>query len=334
MELVELIRNIEKIAYTENYKIAQLQYLRKKLKNLSRIPSKKIFDERYITEDWAFHYGGRTEIQFNIGYEDGNQCRYGIAFSLEPSRSLPDVSILYPKIDLFNDWLYMHQDELTHLEMWYWKEGIRSSNFPPTSIPDYLKCSKSFIFMGKLQPIEIISKDVSPILELFDTMLPLYQYVEAASADKRYPVFHTGIKFHDGCPKKLTSTIGNYAGGEKNIQLRHNVLQYKLYTALDKSQKYKHLGVEAQTPTGLIDVCGEYENGAKDYYEIKTAVSAQACIREALSQLLEYSYWPGSEVAQNLIIAGVAEIDKATQMYLDKLCEILHFKLSYYQIKE
>ena len=81
-------------------------------------------------------------------------------------------------------------------------------------------------------------------------------------------------------------------------------------------------------------MCGEYENGAKDYYEIKTAVSAQACIREALSQLLEYSYWPGSEVAQNLIIAGVAEIDKATQMYLDKLCEILHFKLSYYQIKE
>jgi hypothetical protein len=28
------------------------------------------------------------------------------------------------------------------------------------------------------------------------------------------------------------------------------------------------------------------------FYEIKTALSARACIREALAQLLEYSYWP------------------------------------------
>jgi hypothetical protein len=29
------------------------------------------------------------------------------------------------------------------------------------------------------------------------------------------------------------------------------------------------------------------------YYEIKTALSPRACIREALGQVMEYAYWPG-----------------------------------------
>ncbi|MCW3084023.1 MAG: hypothetical protein JWP12_1389 [Bacteroidetes bacterium] len=46
----------------------------------------------------------RKELQFNIGYDISEQfLRYGVAFSLEASRSLPNpVEVLQPKIQLFN----------------------------------------------------------------------------------------------------------------------------------------------------------------------------------------------------------------------------------------
>src|ERR1700754_2452274 len=52
---------------------------------------------------YAFHKGGRRELQFNVGFEeDGAYFRYGVAFSLEPSRDLSDpVEVLAPKIQRF-----------------------------------------------------------------------------------------------------------------------------------------------------------------------------------------------------------------------------------------
>lgn len=41
--------------------------------------------------------GGRSELQFNIAYEDEGM-QYDIAFSLALSQSLPSVEVLYPKI--------------------------------------------------------------------------------------------------------------------------------------------------------------------------------------------------------------------------------------------
>lgn len=52
---------------------------------------------------YSFHSGGRSELQFNIGFEDGGYFRYGVAFSLKPGRNLSDpVSVLQPKIQRFN----------------------------------------------------------------------------------------------------------------------------------------------------------------------------------------------------------------------------------------
>ena len=37
----------------------------------ARRPSSDIFTSHTIHPHWAFHYGGRTELQFNIGLEEG-----------------------------------------------------------------------------------------------------------------------------------------------------------------------------------------------------------------------------------------------------------------------
>ncbi|MGH2403364.1 MAG: hypothetical protein ACRDGN_02765, partial [bacterium] len=64
--------------------------------------------QRAIHPNYAFHVGGRTELQFNIGEEerDGQAVvRHGVAFSLELSQSLPSIEPLLPKIARFNDYV-------------------------------------------------------------------------------------------------------------------------------------------------------------------------------------------------------------------------------------
>ena len=55
------------------------------------------------------------------------------------------------------------------------------------------------------------------------------------------------------------------------------------------------------------------------FYEIKTSLSARACLREAVSQLLEYSYWPGGTEAKKLIVVGRPEPDEASQDYVETI---------------
>ena len=50
---------------------------------------------------------------------------------------------------------------------------------------------------------------------------------------------------------------------------------------------------------GSIDIVLKRPDGFW-FYEIKTAKTARACIREALGQLLEYSYWPKTQKAKRL----------------------------------
>ena len=88
-----------------DFKIGNLQEMRVNLHGLKRAPCRGIFGTRTIHEGYAFHVGGRKELQFNIGHEnhnDGEMIRYGVAFSLELSQTLPRVEPLFPKIRRFN----------------------------------------------------------------------------------------------------------------------------------------------------------------------------------------------------------------------------------------
>jgi len=54
-------------ALSGDYEIGGLQELRKSIKNFSRRPGRHIFSAQTTHDDWAFHHGGRSELQFNIG---------------------------------------------------------------------------------------------------------------------------------------------------------------------------------------------------------------------------------------------------------------------------
>ena len=75
---------------------------------------------------------------------------------------------------------------------------------------------------------------------------------------------------------------------------------------------------EFAEPALYIDVAVR-QGGDYTYYEIKTGLSAQSCIREALGQLLEYSYWPGGQSAAQLVIVGEPPLDDNARDYLETL---------------
>jgi hypothetical protein len=173
--------NIREIAHkineeSQKHQIGKLQDLRKEIKGLSRKASSMIFTDQTISNDgWAFHYGGRSELQFNIGFEDEG-FRYGLAFSLETSQTLPDIDLLLPKIKKLNTLIQEKPHVFSDYKMWYWQGGERSEIFDVRKIGSKLIQNGTFIFFGKL--IEEDKLNYDEILQTFDDLLPIYKDVE------------------------------------------------------------------------------------------------------------------------------------------------------------
>jgi len=99
-----------------NYRMSDFQEIRRQIHGLLRPKTHKIFTNQTINDNRAFHSGGRQEIQFNIGLEgDQNEwLRYGLAFSLEPSQTLPDPMVLEPKVLKLNEYIRENQFVFLH----------------------------------------------------------------------------------------------------------------------------------------------------------------------------------------------------------------------------
>lgn len=319
--LQEIITGVNERA--PRYAVGDLPEWRKKHKGKARLPT-TLFPATLSTETYAFHIGGRTELQFNIGYEDidgTRMLRHGVAFSLEASRSLPDISVLFPKIERFNEFVHTYPDALLAFQMWHWNNdtNTRSEFSPVHPIPGDLVREGRFLFIGDLQPADAV--DVGLILKDFDRLLPLYEFVESSEPSPSLvpEAERGGFIWTPG--NKARATQSTYQRTEKTVDrsLRHNTLQPALFDYLKGIHGKENTSGEQRTADGtLIDVAVRVNTGYV-YYELKTYSSAQACIREAIGQLLEYAYWPGSENVIRLIVVGEAPLDKDARAYLERL---------------
>jgi len=296
------------------------------------VPTQHLFNSLTIFDKYAFHVGGRTELQFNIGLEsvEGQEyLRHGVAFSLELGRSLPKIDPLVPKVARFNEFLRTYPDELSDLRMWHYFEGHRSTINPPTVIPREIARPGAFIFLGRLQPSA--QPDVGLILDDFDRLLPLYRFVEGDGAFPVVSELAGGFHFSPGCSVKPSATSVSVAARQLDVLLRHNELEVALFNYLQMRHGPESVATEQETGTGTrMDVVVRLGNRYW-FYEIKTALSARACIREALAQLLEYSYWPGAQEAERLIIVGEPALDAEASAFLDRLREQFAVPIYYQQ---
>lgn len=312
--------------------IGQLQDIRKAQKRFERKPGDKIFSAQTINTDWAFHHGGRTELQFNIGREEsdaGEVLRHGVAFSFEQSQTLPSIDVLVPKAGLFNDYLRSNPEDYSDMRMWHWYKS-RSPDRLPGPIPEPLVTKGVFVFLGKCQPADFI--DYERILDDFDRLLPLYRYVESGGANEPVPLLaKTDFEFQAGCSPKVHTATSTLAALVLDLDLRHNLLQDKLAQRL--IAEYGVDNVSTEQPSGVgtrIDIVVR-QTDKYWFYEIKTARSPRVCIREAVGQLLEYGYWPRgqSPVASRLVVVGESPLDADGAEYLHRLTNRFGLPLEY-----
>ena len=330
MSLTSIVQEIER--RSEARRIGRLQEIRKELKGKTRLPYHCIFHPDTIRDKdgYAFHYGGRTELQFNVGFEPGDMFRHGVAFSFEPSQTLPDLEPLIPKVKRFNEFLTLNPQHFSDMSMWHWEKGKRkdSDHFPIPIQADLIRRG-SFVFMGRKQPSSAIDYDL--IVEDFDRLLPLYCFVEGGET---FPAIaettKSGFQFKSGCTVKPAKTKASLAEQQLNIILRHNEIQIALHNHLALLHGPEDVGTELESAGGRVDVVVR-RGGKFWFYEIKTAMSARGCIGEALAQLLEYSFWPGAQVAERLIIVGEPALDRACERYLTTLTQQFSLPIEYQQ---
>ncbi|RLA80091.1 MAG: hypothetical protein DRG78_11670 [Epsilonproteobacteria bacterium] len=314
--------------FSKNHEIGKLQIIRKNLLKKKR-KSTTIFTNKTITKDWAFHYGGRKELQFNIGYEqNGMVLRVGVAFSLQKSKALPNKNILLKKVQLFNQYIKEYKDELTNFEMWYYRNNSRSINSEPFLIEDSLFKDGNFIFLGKT--ITMASLKYETILTVMDDLLPLYIFTMGGNintAPKNKFLFKKGNR------KKKASTKISSSQKELNITLRHNIMQESLYNQLCELYGKDNVGTENNVHMGKVDLVVKHNNNEYWFYEIKTYNSVKLCLRESIGQLLEYAYWYDNKIVTKLIVVGTSKLDMDSTAYIKLLNNKFNLHLTYISIK-
>ena len=201
----------------------------------------------------------------------------------------------------------------------------------PGSIPPERVKKGVFLFLGKCFPIDQL--DYERILKDFDRLLPLYRYVESAGSLQPTSVYDDPpFSFTPGHTIKPGQTTAHLDRDRIDVTLWHNVMQTALYNTL--ASKYGPGNVGTEHPSGvgtLIDVVLQHSDSFW-FYEIKTAHSPRACIREAMGQLLEYSYWPRAREAVKLIVVGETPLDREGEAYLSLLNERFSLPVEYEHI--
>lgn len=309
-----------------NHEFGEFQQIRSRLKGKKSVRS-VIFDiaKNSVNEEygWAFHTGGREELQFNIGIEDEERrFRYGVAFSLETTQALPSIDPLRPKIERFNEFVRLNLASLEAFRMWVWRGGkiIKRDTAVREITEDEIE-KRNFIFMGKCTPLDSI--DTTEILDCFQDLLRLYCFVETSSDGSR-PVIESmksdlPFLFQERLSIGGGSTSMDQAQKSISVSLRSNQIKQRLSEILKRAAAGK-LGDEIPSGSGgRIDLVCLLPDGEHDFYEIKPSILARHAIREALPQLLEYAYRQGGHEARRLIIASQAPLDSVSSAFLEKL---------------
>ncbi len=316
----------------KDYDIGNIQKFRVKIKGLSKPKSWKLFPPEPLNENWTFHIGGRTELQFNLGNEEEG-LRYGFAFSLEPSINLPDPSILYPKIRRLNYIIQTKPYLFQNLNMWIWQNDKRTEITSVELIKEKDIVTNNFIFIGKVKQ----NPSITEILETLDSLYPIYKEVESgntleASSKESDENIIKKFEFQKKEYKLPKQRTGSVIAKEINIQVRHSFIQQKLYEKLIEQYGNENVTCEQYYGLNRIDVVVKDKQDFY-FYEVKTGNTARDCIRDAFGQLMDYCYFPNIQKAKKIFIVGESKPDVQTNQYIEFLQQKLKLPIDYITVE-
>jgi len=138
-------------------------------------------------------------------------------------------------------------------------------------------------------------------------------------------VFLEEGKDHEGNLKN-TDRIKRTFKPEQEFDPYHNYLQNALTVLLREDKGYGYSKVDIEK--SRVDVKAFTPEGECHYFEIKTA-GAKQNVREALGQVMEYAYYPNSEMAKKLYVVGDEVPDEKLMAYLIYLRERFNIPVFY-----
>ena len=166
------------------YRVGQIQKLRKTLRGLGCQAGSGIFQIHRLDDnerDYAYHWGGRDECQFNIRFLRGrknNYIEYGLAFSLESIRGNSVVENMRPKIERFNEYVRLHNGDFRDYRIAVnrpHRPVLIKSGLMPT-IPNEWIDDGNFISLFNMYKEKADYDGVHNILEKFNQLYTLYTY--------------------------------------------------------------------------------------------------------------------------------------------------------------
>lgn len=205
--IADRINELAKISKFSNFYDRRAKI--KKTKKTNKDLIAKVFTNGNDFEGYGFHWGGLKEPQFNIGFESGNYFRYGLAISLQSTRSLPDpIGTLSPYISSLNNEIRKTPNSFSELKMWRSFDHSISSSTSVRPIPQEWITKKSFIFIGERVQISedgVSEQQLRKALKIMESLLPLYEAILANSATQ----VNASAPFEPGRFKKLARICWN-----------------------------------------------------------------------------------------------------------------------------
>lgn len=166
-----------------------------------------------------------------------------------------------------------------------------------------------------------------------DKIIPATYYVllnKTKEPDLELP-FGDDPDFTPGHTVRNEQRIAYYGQRKTEVDRFHSRMQDNVYKQLVKIHGNNNVRTERPIGIGLAVDLAVKDGTSEIFYEFKTSNSVRICIREALSQLLEYSYYPNKERAKKLIIVSQNPINKQAKNYLNKIRSQFNIPVCYKQ---
>lgn len=136
-----------------------------------------------------------------------------------------------------------------------------------------------------------------------------------------------------GHSPRPASAFADLPAAQRVIALRHNQIQSVLFAQLEAEYGAGAVWTEYPTGTGgFADAYVRRPDGHCNLYEIKVADTASQIVRQAMGQLLEYSYRAGGLEPVQLVAVGEPALDDVTQAFLERLRADFRLDIAYLQI--
>ena len=139
-----------------------------------------------------------------------------------------------------------------------------------------------------------------------------------------------------------SKTLTEYNIDKNEIVIIHEQIKEKLIKDIRDNPKLLETGCEIDISTlsdeneinkiNYVDLAAQTKDKQIIFFEIKTVPDARLCIRQALGQLIEYSYFPKVKNAQKLIVVGTGDKTQDVQDYIDYLNDNFCIPIDYLQI--